>query len=589
MHLTRSLSRDNPRLWRLAFLVICTVLVTVGVQGAEFGQVNNFRDQSIQLPIIYSYADASLYAGDFLLDARDTYVTWFYPALGVLSRMISLPLLMGTLYVAAVALTLSGVHTLAETLFPARGVGVFAVVLWMAYMPNPGGDFTHSPFVTHTTFAISIELWALVLLLRNRYGAGALLLGIAANINAMTAVFVTSAWLFSLLIDRRLRAFSWRTARALGVMALAASPILWWRFTLPVAESSPESFVDIVRIRLWYAAFPLSVSVVLWIIFAALLSLWVYAQRFGLPAQHRTVMGMAAGIGLLVTLGIIFSEIIPLKFVIELQVVRSTWLVKLLIVVYLAHLVRSWLWQARPRATLAAYGLLGFFLFPRWLMEVWPLALPTPYPLMHQADTAWAQAHRSLVAVLVIAAIPALLFVLWRLVGDKDRPAAPRAITWAAAGVILLTVPVFFESRVPDEQRATTAAWEDTLGWVAANTPRDAYFYTPPDLDGFRMEARRAHLGNWKDGTVGIFQDAWAVEWYRRMLDVGFDEATFSFALLDQDRLCFLLDKYALDYAIVYRSDDINGQPVYENTLFAVFPAEGVSCPGGMTQGLARP
>ena len=363
----------------LAFCILSAMIVAFAVQGFEHGRVNNFRDQSIQLPLIYSYADDTLYTGDFLMEARDSYVTWFYPAVGFMSRYVPLQPLMFTLYLLATIITVGAVYSLAETVFPRRNVGLFAVILWMAYFPNPGGDFVHSPFVTHSTFAIALALWAIVLILRNKWNTAAILLGLIANINAMTAFFVVFMWTFAIVINPR--QWSWHLLRLPILMAIAASPILIWRFSLPLAETSLDRFVDIIETRLWYAVFPFSISVELWIGFFALAAIWIYSFRYGKSSPlHPQVLRLVSGIVFLAFAATIFSELIPVEFIIELQLIRSTWLINLFIMLYLANMIRELLSENKTRATWLAFGLIAALATPRLILGFFPMAHPTPLP-----------------------------------------------------------------------------------------------------------------------------------------------------------------------------------------------------------------
>lgn len=562
------------------FLALNVVVIIVGVQGYSFGRLNNFHDQSIQIPIIYSYADASLFSSDFLLDARDTYVTLFYPVLGFLSRAIPLEALMAGLYVAAVALTVTAIYALATRLFERREVGLVAAVMWMAYFPNPGGDFVHSPFVTHTTFSIAIELWALVLFFRWRYFWAGALIGLATNINAMTGVFVASMCMFALMSQPRRWNLKmlWLPVMT-GVMAL---PILIWRFSLPLTEASLEEFVDIIQLRLWYAVFPSEMSPWLWVGFFAVLIFWALSFRYGKPKEHHAVVAMVLGIGSLSLIGTIFAEIIPLEFVIELQLIRSTWLINLVILLYFANMIYAQLTSGDRRQVALAFLLIALFAVPRWVIELQPPSQPTPYPLRIDLDTVWHDQYPLLVGIVIALALAGMLWSARRWLRDRasqltnaqTRP----LLAWFGVTVVFFTIPAFINSNVPDDQVKVTEDWETTLVWIEQNTAQDAYFYTPPTLDGFRVIAKRSHLGNWKDGTVGIFHNGWAIEWRDRMYQMGFVEDEFAFEPLTQDRLCDLAAYYALDYAVVFNEWEIEGDYVYENDSFAVLPTQSLTC-----------
>lgn len=565
----------------LLFLALNAVLLFAGVQGFDHGRLNNFHDQSIQIPIIYSYSDSALFARDFLLDARDSYVTWFYPLIGYAARVLPLEPLMAALYALTLLLTIGGVYALGTTLFARREVGLVATVLWMAYFPNPGGDFIHGPFVTHTTFSIALELWVLVLFLRRRYAWAALLLGLATNINAMTAFFVAVMGFFAVLADRR--QWSWRLLQLPLITGLAALPILIWRFSLPLREASLDEFVEIIRLRLWYAVFPSEMLPLLWLGFFALLALWLVSFRYGQPAAHRQVLAMMLGIGLLCLIGAFFSEVIPLEFVIELQLIRSTWLINLIVLLYFANMVYAQLTSGDRRQAALAFALISVFAVPRLLLEVMPKSQPTPYPLEADLDTLLHDRYPLLIVLVVALGLLGLLWIVWRWLRTQAEAPLSAAqarpvVAWIGVTIALFTLPAFIPSNLPAEQVRTTTELEAVAQWAHDHTALEAYFFVPPTLDGFRVVAKRGHVGNWKDGTVGIFHNGWAIEWRDRMRAMGLNEDAFAFEPMTQDRLCAIAAQYGVDYALVFNAWQIAGEPVYQNETFAVIPAAALIC-----------
>jgi hypothetical protein len=559
----------RERLWVLLFCLTATLIIVFGVQGFEHARVNHFRDQSIQLPIIYSYADATLFEGDFLLQARETYVTFFYPILGYLSRYIPLNVLMFSLYVLATAVTVGGVYTIAETLFPGRRVGAFAVILWMAHYPNLGGDFIHSPFVTHSTFAISLALWAIVLILRRQYMYAALLLGFIANINAMTSFFVTFMWGFQLLFSWR--EWTWRTFVLPFLMGLTALPILIWRFSLPLVEASLDEFVKIIELRLWYVVFPFDLKPILWIGFFAMLALWVVTWRFGKPKQHQQIVKMMAGLGLLCIIAVVFAEFIPVEFVIELQLIRSSWLINFFIMFYLANSVYFLLRSDKRLMLWLAIGLVVALAASRIVMAIFPFTQPTPYFQAMDFRPEWVGRYELEVLVGVGVLVAVFLWNIWNREAQRHR-------LWFGVAIVAFVIPMFIGTNVPEEQVNKTDDWESTLFWIKDHTPQDAMFFSPPTLDGFRVTAQRPYIGDWKDGTVGIFNNGWAIEWYQLMLDFGFNEEAFAFEPLNTQQVCSIVEKYDVDYAVVFNEWQIDGQAEYTNDTFAVVPAPDLAC-----------
>jgi hypothetical protein len=565
--------------WQTLFLVLATLMIAlVAQEGFEHAQVNHFRDQSVQLPILYSYADQHLFPDDILLEARVTYVTWLYPILGWMSRVIPLQILMFGLYLVSVGLTISAIYHLAEDLFPQRYVGVLAVLLWAAWLPNPGGDFLRSSFPTHTTTAVGLQLWGLVLALRGQHRWGAVLIGLAININAMTGVFLSIVWAFGLLADYK--KFSWRWLEIPVIMLLMALPTLWWKFGTGATEQSipMEHFVSIMRTRLWYAIFPFSVDMHLWLAFGAVLGVWVYSARFATPDTNHKVFWMMQGIVLLVVIGTVFTELYPVELVMELQLLRSTWVLNLFAMLYFANMI-GYLVQGNRWQVGLAMALTILLAAPRLVIELLPIAQPTPYnayldlnPIQHLPTPTW-QGAAGLIALTL-----ALAWVGWRMLPKTDLAFTKRLVSWVVFAAILFAAPMFVNTAIPAEQASTAEDWRDTLVWIREHTAQDAKFITPPTMDGFRVYAQRTHFSDWKDGTLLIFNAELADEWLYRMKALGFDETTFEFHTPTQAQLCQIAGQYEMDYAVVLLEWGITGQAVYENGHFAVIPSAHLGC-----------
>lgn len=573
--------------WNLAFIFLSTLLVAFGVrEGFEHAVVNHFRDQSVQLPILMSYADPALFPGDILLDARESYVTWFYPALGVLSRYMPLQIIMLALYVISIGMTLTGIYFLADTLFPPKGVGLIAVLLWTAWLPNPGGDFLHSQFPTHTTTAVGMQLIGLVFALRKRYVIGALFIGLAANINAMTSVSFTIVWGFGLLYDiyTGREKLGPHLLRIPLVMALAAAPTIWWKFgAAPDSGNIPmQTFVDIMRTRLWYAIFPLSVNTLLWVAFAGIVGLWLYAARFVDKTTNRKVFWMMQGIVLLFAIGGFFSEVYPVELVIQLQLLRSTWVLNLFAMLYFAHMIRLWLDGGRPQIAMALLLTLGLAL-PRIIMEYYPIPHPVPYELYVDFNTSRANSSRITPAGALALGVLllALMTVMHKMMRQYEVKNAYRVVGWFGFAATIFLVPLAINTEIPESQINTATEWRNTLDWVREHTDRTDLFVTPPTLDGFRVHAERGHYSDWKDGTLLVFNPDLAVIWQHRMAMLGFQEDEFAFVAPTQAQLCAITSEYTADYLVALNTWNIEGQTVYENSVFSVIPYETIPCEVG--------
>jgi len=567
--------------WTWLFCILAGLFIAFGAQeGFEHAQVNHFRDQSVQLPILFSYADESLYPDDILLGARQTYTTFFYPLLGLASRQVSLWWLMALIYVLTTILTVSAVYALAETLFPEAGAGYIAVLLWAAWLPNVGGDYLRSAFPTHTTTAIGLQLWALVFALRGRDLPAAALLGLTANINAMTSVFIGIVWAFDLL--RRYREWDWRLLRIPVVMGLCAAPILWWRFFGEASQPSNvdmATFVEVMRIRLWYAVFPFSAHPALWGLFGLVVAAWIYSACYAPPATNRRVLWMVQGITLLVLIGTIFTEFYPIELVIQLQLLRSTWVFNLFAGLYYANMLAHWLRGGRVQVALA-FLLTLVLATPRLLFEFIPLANPVPFESHVDFNPSRAASPLTWwMALGVVALVGALFLSFWRVTLPAEARYGRTWRLWFGLASMAFAAPFFVNTAIPARQTQEAAAWRDMLNFVQIHTPPDARFISPPTLDGFRVHAQRSNFSDWKDGTLLIFNGNLAVEWLKRMEALGFERETFSFKPPSVSSLCELGFRYNMDYVIVFNEWNIGGQPLYRNAALSLFRLDQLTCP----------
>jgi hypothetical protein len=96
--------------------------------------------------------------------------------------------------------------------------------------------------------------------------------------------------------------------------------------------------------------------------------------------------------------------------------------------------------------------------------------------------------------------------------------------------------------------------------WIAASTPRDALFVTPPGLETFRLQARRAIIADWK--AVPHLPDE-VMEWYRRLEDVsarrgfrGRHDLDAGYRSMTPERLTSLRNKYGADHALLEACGD---------------------------------
>lgn len=132
-------------------------------------------------------------------------------------------------------------------------------------------------------------------------------------------------------------------------------------------------------------------------------------------------------------------------------------------------------------------------------------------------------------------------------------------------------------SNVDDGLRA---AETELYAWMRKNTPVDAVFLTPPDVETMRFHGQRAIVVDWKSNPVVPGE---LLEWYRRLEDVVGKKVRSvkdldGYNALDEARLERLRARYKLDYVVVRRGKEralTKYRKVYSGPGYVVLDVKG--------------
>ena len=108
-----------------------------------------------------------------------------------------------------------------------------------------------------------------------------------------------------------------------------------------------------------------------------------------------------------------------------------------------------------------------------------------------------------------------------------------------------------------------------------STTEETSIFLIPPDLENFRLHAKRAIVVDWK--SLSVHPDD-VVEWYSRIQDIcgvknvaSLIAANEGYSQLTLPQLNNLVQKYNIDYIVFYREHNKHALPiVFENETFCV-------------------
>ncbi|HUG52328.1 MAG TPA: DUF6798 domain-containing protein [Vicinamibacteria bacterium] len=532
--------------------------------------------------------DPGLYPGDVMVATAERFPTVFYRALAaVLPGTEAIPAAFFVLYLVAVAATLAGAWRIGRW---AGGPAAGALALLFAFPVRIGlaGESLYRVAFSHSHLASALAIWAMVWFLEGRRVLPLLVLSLGAYNHLLYSVYVLVPMVLVVLWEAR-EAGRRRTLQRLAAAILPLLPLAAW--TLAQRAPMTPEWLALLRLRSAHHSFPSAFAEDLPQA-AALLALSALAlSRLGLD-RRRLVAFFLLGTALQFVVGTLFTEIWPVKAVLQYQPHRAwRFLMLLLQGVVAAGVVAGWREGGLGRTIAVATGVVMFTPGLEPLLAVVVLlqaaaGRPTPAPWARLLAagvlvvvTGWADREvvwthpadtlpRALNATVLGAAALAVVIAVGR---SSPRTRTAGTIAAAVLAVGWLTPKAYASHR----QRWESGAWRAAQNWVRVNTPRSAVLLSPPHEAGFRVFSERTIVGEWKDGTQQYFDDAFVREWGERMEALGDD-----YEALGEDRLLELARRYGASYIVLPRQPPRRGLAlVYRNPSWAVYRTERVRAP----------
>lgn len=422
------------------------------------------------LELVVASMDPSLFAKDWYLQTAlaanvRRAATWL---VATLAQGLGLEGAIWSLFVASALLTGVALQAMGRALFgPAPWPALFAVLLADRLTALPGANSFWASVISSTTLAMPFALLGWALVLRGQALAAGFCLGLAGlfhfqvGLGALACAALGLAWRPMI---------SWREGLALlGPFALVAGPGLGLLLlALGPSSVSPQAVAEVLVYRAPWHYQPIHWAPALgfwllgaWLVLGAALA-WPLRHR----SEHRVVAGLGLGLLLMALWAWVGTHLWAWPLAIKFQPLRLLPLLPILGALYLGHAATPW-----------AQRLLGEGLERR---------------------------ARALVLVAALASAGLALDATWALVRPKHHGA------WA---------------KNPYRLRLAATADASFLGlcaWVQSHTPKDAVLLTPPQLEGFRLRARRAIVVDFKNIA---FTDPSLLEWDARIRAVGMAQA----------------------------------------------------------------
>lgn len=545
--------RSEIKLITAFVILVFTLASTLSINQYRFG----IADQSLMIPFLKISLNPNLYASDYALPQRSSYLTYLWQGLGLIVKYLKIDIstVFFVSYLISLYMTFLAIYLIALTLFKKREAAFLSLFFLLFTKATLAGAATLENILLARTVALPILLFSLLFFLREGYLVSFVLAGTGFLIHPLSAAYVTTGLLISSLLNLKKIGLR-RLIRGIMVLLIAASPVFAWKFsqTLALNEffSADSQWVKILKLRLPHHLFPLSWS--RGSFFQAMLAFLTFLITFKHKPQirlHRLVLGFVLGILITCLIGIIFSEFLPLAIVLNLQTLRSFKFILYLVMIYFANYFWAELKQKKNIFDQLSVGLVSVGIF--------------------YGATGWQYAY--------LAFLTLTLFLIFHyLVFPRKRPLRPFLFLTILI-VIALSLGAYFKKGRFSIANAQEEKWLDIQRWAKKNTDTQDLFIVPLNSEGFRVESERSIFGDWKDGCLAVFNPQFAYEWARRMEKLGFGKGFIfqeGFANLKEKDFTEIADEAKESSQKIFlvmfkKREPLEFPAVYQNEKFVIY------------------
>lgn len=533
---------------RIDYSILLAILLfgiasLIGINQYQYGMWNQF----IALPWLYDLINPELYPNDPLVEQRSSSPSFYNHGLVMVSKLFSgdIALTHFVIYVLILFLTLWSFYQLSWQIFHSRKAGLFTLVMLIFSFPVIGSIAVWDSVLMERTITLPILIFSLVFILQKRWLWAVLLQALAFNLHPLSSLYlITCSWMGVMFwMENRGRYYLYWP-----LLIVLILPVLYLRHLHPSDASSlavSDLWMKVMHLRNAHHSFPSEFplmdilhAVLIAVVYGAILWFSKLADEL-----KRFLLGFGIGIFVFLLLGTVFTEIAPIRIVIQLQFFRSYVFMVILTIVLWSGLVMK---KPEPWLLVVGIGIIAqyFYGVTSKSLAFLSTAAISYFLLRREFRSAWIQP----VAV-------SLLALAVGLVGF-----------WQRGGM---------DIRHGDEEKT----WYELQAWARENTAEDAVFIEPPSQRGFRVESLRSSYGTWHDGTKAFFSENYTELWWSRMSSLQCtepDQLADDYRknrLADFQKIWSDLDSlHSEGYVICFPDMHLEGlDPAFENEDFLVY------------------
>lgn len=548
------------------------------------------------IPYSEYYLDPTLFSKDIAFFQYN--LNFFFIVNAYLSKLFTYETIFFAGYVLSSLLLVAGVYYLTKTLFKDKRIAYVAVLLIIFAKPALSAMTTVWNYYYYKDLAMGMLLLSFTFFLKKKYMWSSLLLGVASLVHILFSLYVVGFYglyfLFNFLkisLDERKKVLQ---GSAIVILFLIAPIYLIVSSEQPA--SSPQDFeewLSILKLRSFDHFFPstwITNSIILFLPLFILFALFLFFLKrnettFPPSRYKKEIYTFFIFTLILGVIGVIFSEFIPVRTLIIMQLFRPTIFLTFFAIIFGSYLIVTAFEHFLEKKSLT-HLLLAILLFVSLFYYDFKLLLLTLPPMAvvlyqkqirEKTNASFAAILRIVVMTGTIAGIviclysfmnPAFLYLpfygeqVFLLNGISyvlvpllfagsltlmykkvaaEKKAAPLRVYFLLFLVLTISFvqavdvstsqsddPCYKAPSVFDVQEhfqypsfPETSMYNLSI-WANENTPKDALFMLPVQCgNDFRSFGQRSVFADFKYGTMSTFSIDFTLKWFERIHDLN--------------------------------------------------------------------
>ena len=532
-------------------LIAAAAIVLTALSAFVYGYEYGITPNHIQiLPFIEKLKDGALFQGDYFVDTLKRFPSAYPYIMAFISRWMPLEPLHMLLFFIFKFLLLVFAYGLAKQLFNSDRTALITMFLF-AFSPlvNAYGLIGHDPLMKTSFYQTSavapFTILAISMFLKKRYLAVSLTLAVIYYINGLIGNFLLILFLAAGGASRWLPLF-------IALMLPGAAWILRLNITEPLKACADFP----LYLKLWYAGhyFPSCYTPHQWYHFALISAFFIVFFQKGLSrcAENDKIKRFLYALVAMWIFAYIFADLIPARSVILLQFLRSDVIFIALGIIFGADHIRSFFaGRSLKSAAVGALTILALIEFsvPSYKEFVLAILLLASYETEIKiflknisADPQRLFGFLWFLSGIFLVGFSGISFFLYNgspkmlcmfifsiaLILPARRPGMwfVNTVTAAALTIAACSYIHLYDYRVASREFSNlldekAVDWKKLQLWAKDNTPADAGFIAPLELNGFRVFSKRSVFVDWVDGAAMHWKPGFEKVWVDRLKKLG--------------------------------------------------------------------